>query len=228
MFVKPLFDAKFTVYGVDRRGRGQTSATEGHTIPDEGEDIAAVISAIGEPVFLLGHSFGAHVALAAAALVPDQVRKLVLYEPPLPEAMSRELLERLQATARRGDDDAMVEDFLLNGPKLPAEEITMIRSTPIWAMLVSDAQNSIREWPALVNYDFDARNFSSLNIPVLLLTGSESPPGVYATQQLAASLPNSRVTVIERQGHEAQAMAAQEFAQIVTSFVEEGAKQPAL
>jgi pimeloyl-ACP methyl ester carboxylesterase len=41
----------------------------------------AVIQSIGEPVFLLGHSYGAHTALAPAAEVPDRVRKLVLYEP---------------------------------------------------------------------------------------------------------------------------------------------------
>ena len=41
----------------------------------------AVIQSIGEPVFLLGHSYGAQTALAAATNVPDRIRKLVLYEP---------------------------------------------------------------------------------------------------------------------------------------------------
>src|SRR5512134_1003895 len=73
-FVLPRLSRQFTVYAVARRGRGNTDATEGHGIPDESEDVAALIKTIGEPAFLLGHSYGAHVALGAALIVPDAVR----------------------------------------------------------------------------------------------------------------------------------------------------------
>src|SRR5262245_24643641 len=66
-FVRPRFEKQFTVYAIARRGRGETDATEGHSLEDEGRDAVAVIQAVGEPVFLLGHSYGAHAALAAAA-----------------------------------------------------------------------------------------------------------------------------------------------------------------
>src|SRR5918998_3521676 len=59
-FVKPLFEKQFTTYAIARRGRGETEATEGHSLEDEGRDVVAVIQSIGEPVFLLGHSYGAH------------------------------------------------------------------------------------------------------------------------------------------------------------------------
>src|SRR5688572_29869342 len=55
-FVRPFFEKQFTVHAIARRGRGETGATEGHSLEDEGRDIAAVIRAIGETVFLLGHS----------------------------------------------------------------------------------------------------------------------------------------------------------------------------
>src|SRR5918994_2278775 len=83
-FVMPLLMQRFTVHAVARRGRGETDATEGHRVEDEGRGVAALVEAVGAPVFLLGHSYGAHAALAAAAKVPDRVRKLVLYEPPWP------------------------------------------------------------------------------------------------------------------------------------------------
>jgi pimeloyl-ACP methyl ester carboxylesterase len=79
-FVKPLFETQFTVYAIARRGRGETDATQGHSLEDESSDVVAVIQSIGEPVFLLGHSYGAQTALAAATNVPDRIRKLVLYE----------------------------------------------------------------------------------------------------------------------------------------------------
>ena len=51
-FVKPLFGKRFTAYAVARRGRGETEATEGHSLGDESRDVVAVLQSIGEPVFL--------------------------------------------------------------------------------------------------------------------------------------------------------------------------------
>jgi pimeloyl-ACP methyl ester carboxylesterase len=72
--VRPLLENEFTFHAVARRGRGEMEATEGHQLEDEARDVAAVVQAIGQPVFLLGHSYGAQVALAAAALVPEMTR----------------------------------------------------------------------------------------------------------------------------------------------------------
>ena len=64
-FVTPALKERFTVYAIARRGRGDTDATDGHSLEDEASDVVALIRAVGEPVFLLGHSYGAHCALAA-------------------------------------------------------------------------------------------------------------------------------------------------------------------
>ena len=47
-FVKPLFEQQFTVYAIARRGRGETDATEGHSLEDESMDVVAVIQSIGD------------------------------------------------------------------------------------------------------------------------------------------------------------------------------------
>ena len=83
-FVKHLFEKQFTVYAMARRGRGETDATKGHSLEDEARDVVALVQSIGEPVFLLGHSYGALTALAAAVQLSNCVRKLVLYEPAWP------------------------------------------------------------------------------------------------------------------------------------------------
>ena len=221
MLVKPLLEPQFTVYAVARRGRGETSATKGHTIPEEGADVAAVIEAIGKPVYLLGHSFGAQVSLAAAALIPDQVLALVLYEPPLPTAMNPAELAHSQDQAEAGDYDGMVDEFFRKVVQVQGSEVDFMRSTPVWAFLVSDGPASIREWPALLNYQFDADRFRSLDLPVLLLTGSESPQDIYATDALAAALPNATVGVLAGQGHGATVTAPKEFVDAVASFLNE-------
>jgi pimeloyl-ACP methyl ester carboxylesterase len=219
MLVTPLLQPHFTVYAVDRRGRGETTATEGHTIPEEGADIAALIDAIDEPVFVLGHSFGAQISLAAAAQLPNRVRKLALYEPPLPSAMPKDVLAGYQAQASGGDYEGIVDDFFRNVVKVPATEVDLIQTTPVWGLLVADGPASIREWPALIDYEFDATRFRNLEIPVLLITGSESPPHLYATDALAAALPHVKVEVMAGQGHGANVMAPQRFAEIVTTFL---------
>src|SRR5262245_55937711 len=82
--IRPLLEGRFAMYAIARRGRGETDATLGHGIPDEARDVVAVMEAIAEPVYLLGHSYGAQTALAAAALAPERIRKLIVYEPPWP------------------------------------------------------------------------------------------------------------------------------------------------
>jgi pimeloyl-ACP methyl ester carboxylesterase len=101
-FVLPFFSEKFTVYAIARRGRGETDATEGHSLEEESLDVAALIRAVDEPVHLLGHSYGALVALGAAALVSSRIRKLILYEAPWPATLEGGVPEPLMTHAQAG------------------------------------------------------------------------------------------------------------------------------
>ena len=68
--VGPLFARRFAVHAIDRRGRGASGDTDPYAVEREYEDVAAVAEAIatdaGEPVAVIGHSFGGRVALGAA------------------------------------------------------------------------------------------------------------------------------------------------------------------
>src|SRR5712692_2003132 len=70
----------FTVWTLDRRGRGASGDATAYALERECEDIAAVIDAIGGAVHVLGHSFGGLCALEAALLTPH-LGRLILYEP---------------------------------------------------------------------------------------------------------------------------------------------------
>lgn len=66
----------------DRRGWGRSPHDSGSFAADV-DDLCAILRDIG-PSGLVGHSFGATVACAAAAAAPDLVTWAVAYEPPLP------------------------------------------------------------------------------------------------------------------------------------------------
>jgi pimeloyl-ACP methyl ester carboxylesterase len=75
--VLPAFEERFTVFAVDRRGRGGSDDSDGYAIEREFEDVAVVVDSLGESVTLLGHSYGVLCTLEATLLTRN-VRKLVL------------------------------------------------------------------------------------------------------------------------------------------------------
>jgi pimeloyl-ACP methyl ester carboxylesterase len=217
--VGPILQERFTVYAIARRGRGETDRTLGHRLEDEARDVAAVIQSIGEPVFLLGHSYGAQCSLAAAALVPARIRKLVLYEAPWPNALSRELLAPLEefAAAEAWEDFSLA--FFRDCLQVPVGELEQVRASELWPPIVADAKASLGDLRALVRYDFDVERFAGLDIPVLLQIGSESPRELYITDALAAVLPKSRIEALLGQAHEGMTTAPEMYADAVIRFL---------
>jgi pimeloyl-ACP methyl ester carboxylesterase len=218
-FVRPLFEKQFTNYAIARRGRGETDVTKGHSLEDESRDVVAVIESIGEPVFLLGHSYGAHTALAAAVKVPDRVRKLVLYEAAWPRVLGKEALARLEELAQRGDWEGFAVTFFHDRLFVPLEELNELRATELWPPIISDAEASLGDLRALSVYDFNAERFRDLRIPVLLQVGTESPRDLYVTDALAAVLPDVRIEELRGQAHEGMTTAPEMYAEAVSRFL---------
>jgi pimeloyl-ACP methyl ester carboxylesterase len=218
-FVKPRLRERFTVYAIARRGRGDTSVTEGHTLEDEIRDTAAAIEAVGDQVFLLGHSYGAHCALGAAALLPDRIRSLILYEPAWPQVCAPGLLARLEALAAERSWDAFAMTFFHVGLRVPLQELEALRTTGHWPPIIADARASLGDLRAIARYKFDASPFRTLDVPVLLQIGSESPRELYVTDALAAVLPNARIEVLPGQAHEAMTTAPDLYVDAVTAFM---------
>jgi pimeloyl-ACP methyl ester carboxylesterase len=218
-FVKPLFEQQFTVYAIARRGRGETVATIDHSLNDESQDVVALIQAINEPVFLLGHSYGAQVALAAAVRVPDLVSKLVLYEAPHPHAISQDALTQLKKLAQAEQWEDFVVAFFRDTLLVPVEVLDELRTTEDWQSILTDAKASLGDIQALVRYDFNVDRFRELQVPVLLQIGTESPRDLYITDALAAALPNARIEALPDQAHEGMTTAPQMYAEAVSRFL---------
>jgi pimeloyl-ACP methyl ester carboxylesterase len=201
-FVKPSLRKDFTVYAVARRGRGETDRTQ-----------------VGEPVFLAGHSYGAHCALGAAHRLPGRVRKLVLYEPGHPNLVPSAVLARLEDLATAGDWDELAFTFFRDALHVPVHELEAVRASELWAPIVADAPASIHDITALTKYDFDAARYRDLDMQVLLQTGSESPRDLYVTDALAAALPHASIGVLAGQAHEGMTTAPDMYLEAVRLFL---------
>lgn len=223
--VLPAFEERFTVYAVDRRGRGGSGDADDYAIEREFEDVAAVIDAIDEPVNLLGHSYGAICALEAARLTGN-VRKLVLYEPPVPIAGAPlgddTVIDRLQALLDEGDPELVVTTFFREVVGMPEAELSMFKASPAWPARVAAAHTLPRELWGQRSYRFESERFAALQVPTLLLLGGDSPRAMgLATRLIDGTLPNSRIAVMPGEQHIAIDTAPELFAREVLAFLEE-------
>jgi pimeloyl-ACP methyl ester carboxylesterase len=221
-FVAPLLQQQFSVYAVARRGRGATDATDHHTLEDEARDVSDVVRSIGAPVYLLGHSYGAHCALLAAAQDPGRVRKLVLYEPVWPQSIKPDALAALETLAAAGAWDQFAFAFFANTLHVPVGELDAVRASELWRPIVADAPSSLGDLRAMRGYRFDPNRFAALDIPVMLQVGSESPRDLYVTDALAAVLPNAHVGTLAGQAHEGMTTAPELYVQATVEFLAAG------
>lgn len=215
--VRPAFDQRRTVYAMDRRGRGESGPAVDHALERQFEDVAVVIEAAGEPVDLLGHSFGAHCALGAAALAPEKIKHLVLYEPPTLDAQRLDVAEAFET----GDPIAALEQFMLKGIGVPPEQLPLLKSLPFWSYALSFAATMPIEGRALVAHGFDPARYSQLKMPALFLVGSQTEEILGdVLRRLLPVMPQAEWVTLDGQGHGAVMTAPTLFAETVLEFLE--------
>jgi pimeloyl-ACP methyl ester carboxylesterase len=220
--VLPALSERFTIYACDRRGRGASGDGSTYALEREVDDVAAVVDGIGGPVDLVGHSYGALCSLEAAAIARN-LRRLVLYEPPIPVGMPiipEGVIDRLQALLDTGDKDGVVATFLREVPRVPPEQLERMRSLPAWRARVAAAGTIPRELRASDRYLFVPEKFKDVKVPVLSLLGGESPPFFRAAlERVQAAVPGARIVVLAGQQHVAIDTAPDLFAREIINFL---------
>ncbi len=170
----------------------------------EAEDVAALVEAIDEPVSIVGHSYGAVCSLEAA-LLTDNVQRLVLYEPPIPTGLPQYptgVPDRIQALVDNGKPEAALEVFFREVVRMPEHELEQYRQLPVWRVRIQLAPTIAREVMIDRTYTFNKEKFAGLQVPTLLLLGGDSPPLFQqATELLDSALPASQVELLPGQQH---------------------------
>jgi pimeloyl-ACP methyl ester carboxylesterase len=206
---EPLWGAlgqQWQVTAMDRRGRGSSGDSQPYALTKEFDDVAAVASSLADqhgPIDVFGHSFGATCALGAAA-AGAPFRRVALYEPPGPQAVTEDWIERITSLITVGKVGRVVFSFLTEIIGLSAEQFEGLRAAPgAQDVLPIAAATLPREAQALIDVDLIGVA-ADVVVPVLLLLGAESPAWAgEITHSLAATLPNVQLHVLAHHGHEA-------------------------
>ena len=208
------------------------------------DDLAALIAALGDkPLRLVGHSYGAYVALMYALREPRNIARLVLAEPPviplftgfppsaagfantlftrplLAFAIARFLAFGLRpavAAVSKDDQAAAIAHFtraVLGRSR--ARALTPARQEQVRANFSKAELLSDRVFEPL-----DAQALSNLQLPVLLVTGARSPALFRRLSDgLADLLPSSVRIMIPGASHDMHEAAPAAFNPSVAAFL---------
>jgi pimeloyl-ACP methyl ester carboxylesterase len=218
--VRPLLEPRFTVWAIDRRGRGDSGDGDDYSLEAEFEDVAAVMRAAGDGALLFGHSYGALLAAGAAARL-DGLTRLVLYEPPMGGVLADEAwIRQFEAELAAGAPEVAVRRFLHDVGGYSHVEIDIMEATPAWEKRLEAAPTVPRELRAELELATASLALDRLEPACLMLMGSHSPDWARrSTEAFAAAIPNVEVHQLEGHGHGAAVSGPDLLAKEVESFL---------
>ena len=201
--VLPALAERFTVYAMDRRGRAPSGDAKKYSIANEADDIASVVEKIGGRVTIVAHSYGAFATLEALDRLKT-VSHLILYEPPvtLKPVDTDAVSDRMDQAFEANDLEKVATIFLRDQIQVPPERIAMMRSSPMWPIVLPIAPTLPREARSVNSYRASVERLAKWRTPTTMLLGSESQGLLRnAAFFVRDAIPGCRLVVLEGQGH---------------------------
>lgn len=197
----------FTVLSYDRRGRGDSTDVSPYAPEREIEDLAAVMAAVGEPVYLYGHSSGAAIVLAAASTLSDQIKKIAIYEVPFAlsseaKKAAKEYNTQLKKLIAAGQKDEAVALFL-QYIGVTEKQVAAMQQLPMWKGLHALAPTLVYDSEVLgEGHSLPGTQLERIAKPTLVMAGGASPAFM---QEVAAAIgkaiPKAEYRILEGQTH---------------------------
>jgi pimeloyl-ACP methyl ester carboxylesterase len=209
-----LLAPRFHVLAPDLYDSGKSSQWPSDRVirlQDEVAFIEPVLTEAGSPLVLVGHSYGAAVALIAALANPGRIRALALYEPTLFALLDAEAPPPNEADGIRsavarsinaldaGNKDAAAEHFIDYWMEPGAWRQTPEQRKPA----IAESMTNVRRWAhALLTEPTPLEAFRTLHVPVLYMVGKRSTPSAHGvTRLLTNALPQVELVEFEDLGH---------------------------
>jgi pimeloyl-ACP methyl ester carboxylesterase len=203
---------RFRVVAVDSWGSGRTAEWPSDRVirlADEVELLQPLLDSASGPLHLVGHSYGAAVALKAALLHPGRFATLALYEPTLFAIVDRNtprdvdgIRSAVRAGAERldaGDGDGAARAFI----DFWMGEGSWERTPPERKPAVVQSGRNLRRWAhALMTEPATPADLRGITAPVLVMTGGRSPRSSLSVAELLCTiLPDARQVRFDQLGH---------------------------
>ena len=231
---------RFTLIFYDHRcnGRSGGAPVTSMTWPNLTGDVDALRKRLGFDTWaVLGHSFGGNVALEYALRYPNNLSHLILLDTGGDSWWAQQNAPDL--LARRGFSGRKVElaRRWFNGQTAPWEFFpTLMRlsgayephTSPFQAMRTMIAQRRTKSRPEAEIFGFGQLlkgwtvmdRLDEIRVPTLVMAGQDDfifPPE--HQRQLAGGIPNARLEIIERAGHNPHDERTAEVMKVVTDFI---------
>jgi pimeloyl-ACP methyl ester carboxylesterase len=211
----PVAHALATDFRVIEPFQHRAGGPEPLTVARHVADLDELLAAQGEPAALVGHSWGAMLALAFAAAHPERVASLVLVGCGTFDPAARARMHVLIAERR---DDAIVRRFAEIAAIADPDEQMRLRAAalrPIYAVdpiaddvdiTACDARGHDETWADAMRLQAEGvhpRAFATIRCPVLMLHGDFDPhPGPMIRASLLPHLPQLEYRELARCGHD--------------------------
>lgn len=220
--IMPALAERYSLYVVDRRGRGESGDNAAYSLDLEAEDLVAVIEAASAPVSVFGHSYGGLVAIEAA-MRTRAIHKLMLYEPPLPLEHGANPPTRIDIDdilATEGNESLLIR-FFTEIIGVSPEGLEAMQAEPSWPHRVAAAPTLAREAYAIEHYHWDPERMAAISIPTKVLMGSLSPAFLtHSARAIRMAIPHATLSVFDGHQHAAMDTAPDLFLATVFDFID--------
>ena len=226
---------KFRMLAPDSYGAGKSPAWPTDRpvcLRDEAALLEPVFARAGEPFALVGHSYGAAVALIAALAQPHRVRALAVYEPTLFALLDAEAPPPNEADGIRAAVAGAAVALDADNPAGAAEcFIDFWMGTGTWALMpearkgpIASSVVNVREWAsALFGEPTPLKAFAALSVPVLFMIGKDSTASSLGVARLLTrTLPRVEVVEFEGLGHMGPVTRPDVVNEAISGFLERG------
>ncbi len=209
----PLLKKKYKVLLYDLRSHGKTEKVpSGYDLDTMVKDLESLTSVYNhEPITLIGHSYGALIALRYAQTNPNRVKRLVIVEAPLPPFNKTEIDDFL----KKG------HDYLLQVLPKPIQKVVLWGSRKTKRLV--QTLYFLKDESTLINdmcseLPLTEESLSSVKVPTLCIYGTKSKC-LDDGQRLKNMLPNADITILEG-GHYLHLDNTKELNQSILDFIE--------
>jgi pimeloyl-ACP methyl ester carboxylesterase len=224
------WDSRFRCVTTSLLGYGKTAerrTARDPSISHEADVLESVIRRAGDPVHLVGHSFGGLVALALALCDRAPLASLTILEAPAAEVLRedrddqhyrafRRMTESYFAAFQGGNGEAIAAmiDFYGGAGTFagwpPRVRAYAIETTPA----------NILDWMSAYGFPLSATSLAQCRIPTLVVRGGESHPAVQRANELVSEyICKATLATIEGAAHFMIATHVNEVARLVAQHV---------